>query len=221
MRDVNGACPIGLRGQAHKLTVPPKKVGSNNWWAKRRLFASLQISISQDTRSGSNFLRGVAKAHNVRSSPNNQIYSDPARLSASGLPVTALNSSTARRLVAPLHRSSIRQSNTMNHSNGHRVLQSLEAIHWRTGMHKIIFSAALAATATALILTSFSQPADARRAGCAYAAHDAQGNMVSLGTGKAAKLKWACNRARRKCNRARSNTNVNRARRPISACTRI
>ena len=88
-------------------------------------------------------------------------------------------------------------------------------------MSKIVLSAAIIAATSAVILTSFSQTAEARRPGCAYAAYDAQGNIVSLGTAKAAKKKWACNRARRQCNRARNNTTVNRARRPISACTRM
>lgn len=88
-------------------------------------------------------------------------------------------------------------------------------------MSKSVFSTVLAATATALILTSISQPADAGRAGCAYVAHDANGSIVSIGTAKAAKKKWACNRARKKCNRARSRTKLNRARLPISACTRL
>lgn len=88
-------------------------------------------------------------------------------------------------------------------------------------MLKPLFSIAFAATSAAVILTSVSPPAEAGLAGCAYAAYDANGDIVSIGTAKAAKKKWACNQARRKCNRARDRTKVNRARLPISACTRL
>lgn len=89
-------------------------------------------------------------------------------------------------------------------------------------MFRTVFSTAFAVTATALILmATFSQPADARRAGCAYVARDVNNVIVSIGTAKAAKRKWACNRARRRCDRARSRTKLNRGRLPISGCSKL
>jgi hypothetical protein len=65
---------------------------------------------------------------------------------------------------------------------------------------KIVASLAATAALGVMLMPALSTPA--RAAGCYYKAVNLEGRVLDIrGVGHAAKLEWACNRARRECNR--------------------